>query len=62
MVDLDRFMSDNLNGLVKAAYRSVITNPREARFALRFMRSLAKGEKRRAYQKADGILCGICAH
>lgn len=51
--DLDKFMADNLHGLVNTAYRSVLSNPREARFAMRFMRSLAKGEKRRIQMKKE---------
>jgi len=46
-MDLAKYMSDNLRGLVLTAQRSVLSNPREAAFALRFMSSLAKGEKRR---------------
>lgn len=47
MTDLAQFMADNLRGLVQTAYKSVLTNPREARFALQLQKILAKGERRR---------------
>lgn len=46
-MDLQKFMADNLRSLVQTAYRSVLTNPREARFALRLQQILARGERRR---------------
>ena len=55
MIDLPKFMSDNLQGLVQTAYRSVLSNPREAAFAMRFMRSLSKGEKRRKQLMDSGL-------
>lgn len=51
MMDLARFMSDNLRGLVATAYRSVLSNPREARFALQLQLALGRGEKRRRRMK-----------
>ncbi len=47
MKDLAQFMSDNLRELVQTGYRSVLDNPREARFALQLQRTVARGERRR---------------
>ena len=47
MENLAKFMYDNLRQLVLTGYRSVIDNPREARFALQLQTSLARGERRR---------------
>ncbi len=55
-MDLQQFMSDNLHSLVQTAYRSVLSNPREARFALKLQTILAKGERRRkAVLKKEGL-------
>lgn len=47
MKDLAAFMTDNLRSLVQTAYRSVLTNPREARFALQMQRIVTRGDRRR---------------
>ena len=47
MENLAQFMNDNLRQLVATAYRSVLSNPREARFALQLQLSLARAERRR---------------
>ena len=47
MKDLQKFMTDNLRQLVQTGYRSVLSNPREARFALQLQRTLARGDRRR---------------
>ena len=47
MFDLAQFMTDNLRQLVQTGYRSVLNNPREARFALQLQRTLARGDRRR---------------
>lgn len=47
MNDLAQFMTDNLRQLVQTAYRSVLSNPREARFALQLQRTFARGDRRR---------------
>lgn len=47
MENLAKFMSDNLRELVLMGYRSVLDNPREARFALQLQRTIARGERRR---------------
>ena len=47
MKDLARFMTDNLRDLVLTGYRSVLSNPREARFALQLQRTMARGDRRR---------------
>ena len=40
-------MTDNLRSLVQTGYRSVLSNPREARFALQLQRTMARGDRRR---------------
>ena len=52
-MDLQKFMSDNLRGLVQTAYLSVLSNPREARFAMRLQSILARGERRRKEMLKD---------
>ena len=47
MNDLAQFMTDNLRDLVQTGYRSVLNNPREARFALQLQRTMARGDRRR---------------
>ena len=47
MTDLAQFMTDNLRDLVATGYRSVLSNPREARFALQLQRIMARGDRRR---------------
>ena len=47
MENLAQFMSDNLRELVTTGYRSVLDNPREARFAMQLQRTIARGERRR---------------
>lgn len=55
-MDLQKFMADNLRGLVATAYKSVLTTPHEARFALQLQKILAKGERRRKeIQKKEGL-------
>ena len=46
-MDLARFMTDNLQSLVATAVRGVRSNPREMRFALGYLGSLKKAERRR---------------
>lgn len=56
MKDLSKYMSDNLRSLLATAYRSVLSNPREARFALQMQLALARGEKRRrAMKEKEGL-------
>lgn len=47
MENLAQFMTDNLMGLVQTGYRSVLSNPREARFALQLQRTMSRGDRRR---------------
>lgn len=55
-MDLQKFMSDNLHSLVATAYRSVLSNPREARFALQLQMILNKGDRRRqAIKEREGL-------
>lgn len=56
MENLAKFMSDNLRSLVATAYRSVLSNPREARFALNAQLALSRGERRRkALLEKEGL-------
>lgn len=56
MKDLAQFMTDNLRELVQTAYRGVLGNPREARFALSLQRTMARGARRRAaVKKNEGL-------
>ena len=56
MTDLAQFMSDNLRQLVLTGYRSVLDNPREARFALQLQRTMARGDRRRKQMlKKEGL-------
>lgn len=47
MIDLPKYMADNLADIMRTAHGSVLGNPREARFALRMQHQLARGERRR---------------
>ena len=56
MTDLAQFMTDNLRSLVQTGYRSVLSNPREARFALQLQRTMARGDRRRKQMlKREGL-------
>jgi len=56
MTDLAQFMTDNLRSLVQTGYRSVLSNPREARFALQLQRTMARSDKRRKQMlKKEGL-------
>ncbi|MCR5445705.1 MAG: radical SAM protein [Bacteroidales bacterium] len=56
MTDLAQFMTDNLRQLVQTGYRSVLGNPREARFALQLQRTMARGDRRRKRMlKKEGL-------
>lgn len=49
-------MTDNLRDLVLTGYRSVLDNPREARFALQLQRTLVRGDrKRKQMLKKEGL-------
>lgn len=54
--DLGTYMSDGIREFMAAAYRNVLSNPREARFVLRMQRTYAKSEKRRRQlQEKEGL-------
>lgn len=56
MNDLAQFMTDNLRSLVQTGYRSVLSNPREARFALQLQRTMARGDRhRKKTLKEEGL-------
>ena len=54
--DLAAYMSGSIAGIMKKAYTSVLSHPREARFAYRMQRLFKKSEKRRAeIKEKEGI-------
>lgn len=56
MIDLATYMSDGIAHLMAKAYKNVLSNPREAKFAFRMQQIFAKSEKRRKRVKEqEGI-------
>lgn len=54
--DLATYMADGIRGFMSAAYRNVLTNPREARFVNRMRRVVEKSAHRRQdILESDGI-------
>ena len=51
--DLASYMSGSIARIMAKAYRNVLSNPREARFAYRMQRLFQKSEKRRSKIKAE---------
>ena len=47
-IDLDAYMSNSIRNIMAKAYRNVLSNPREAKFAYRMQTLFQKSEKRRA--------------
>ena len=47
MLDLATYMSNGIAGIMAKAYKNVLSNPREARFAFRMQRLFQKSEQRR---------------
>ncbi|MBP5190106.1 MAG: radical SAM protein [Bacteroidales bacterium] len=47
MVDLQEYMSGSIRNIMTAAYRNMLHNPREAKFAYRMQQIFSKSEKRR---------------
>ncbi|MBQ8096304.1 MAG: radical SAM protein, partial [Prevotella sp.] len=45
--DLAAYMSGSISRIMAKAYRNVLSNPREAKFAFRMQQLFAKSEKRR---------------
>ncbi|MBQ9310025.1 MAG: radical SAM protein [Bacteroidales bacterium] len=55
-VDLAAYMSGSIRNIMATAYRNVLTNPREAKFAWRMQRLFTRSESRRkAVLKEEGI-------
>lgn len=55
-IDLATYMSGSINRIMTKAYRNVLSNPREAKFAFRMQQLFAKSEKRRRRVKEqDGL-------
>ena len=46
-LDLAAYMSGSISRIMSKAYRNVLSNPREAKFAFRMQQLFAKSEKRR---------------
>lgn len=47
MLDLGAYMSNSIRTIMAKAYKSVLSNPREAKFAFRMQTLFQKSEKRR---------------
>ena len=47
MPDLAAYMSDSIRRIMTRAYKNVLSNPREAKFAYRMQQTFQKSEKRR---------------
>ncbi len=47
MVDLPKYMAGSIRRIMSNAYRSVLGNPREARFVMRMQRTVRRAERRR---------------
>ncbi len=47
MIDLQSYMAESIRRIMGNAYRSVLSNPREARFVMRMQRTMGKAERRR---------------
>lgn len=55
-IDLAAYMADSIRRIMAKAYRNVLVNPREARFAFRMQRLFERSEqRRRSVKDADGI-------
>jgi len=46
-LDLRAYMSNSIRNIMAKAYKSVLSNPREAKFAYRMQTLFQKSEKRR---------------
>ncbi|MBQ1875654.1 MAG: radical SAM protein, partial [Selenomonas sp.] len=47
MIDLQSYMAESIRRIMGNAYRSVLGNPREARFVMRMQRAVHRSERRR---------------
>lgn len=52
-MQLNEYMSGSIRNIMARAYRSVLTNPREARFVLTIQKAFSRSEKRRAKVKIE---------
>ncbi|MBR0076863.1 MAG: radical SAM protein [Bacteroidales bacterium] len=52
-MQLNEYMSGSIRNIMTRAYKSVLTNPREARFVLNIQKAFARSEKRRAKVKSE---------
>lgn len=56
MIDVQSYMTERIRDLMKNAYHHVLSNPRQARFVSRMMRTFYNAERvRKEIQKSDGI-------
>lgn len=46
-IDLAAYMSGSISRIMEKAYKNVLSNPREAKFAFRMQQLFAKSERRR---------------
>ena len=55
-MELEQYMSGSIRNIMAKAYRGVLSNPREARFAYKMQRLFEKSEKRRQkIREAEGL-------
>ena len=55
-IDLATYMNGSISRIMAKAYKNVLSNPREAKFAFRMQQLFAKSEKRRKkVQEKEGI-------
>ena len=55
-MQLSEYMSGSIRNIMAKAYKSVLTNPREAMFVLKLQKTFARSEKRRAkVKKEEGL-------
>ncbi len=52
-MQLSEYMSGSIRNIMAKAYKSVLTNPREAMFVLKLQKTFARSEKRRAKVKRE---------
>ena len=56
MVDLQQYMSGSIRNIMTKAYKNVLKNPRQAKFAFKMQRVFEKSEKRRKkIEEAEGL-------
>ena len=56
MVDLQQYMSGSIRNIMTKAYKNVLKNPRQAKFAFKMQRVFEKSEKRRKkIEEVEGL-------